>query len=72
MNNHIGTALWALAGIDTTKTATVAFKTIVEKRCKCGALAGDPQPCPYQSDIEGIIDLCDCCDTCRNECERDI
>ncbi len=41
--------------------------------CNCGAPADiQRSPCPYQWEINGVDDSCDCCPECRYQCAQDI
>ncbi len=68
----IGNMLSALAGVDATDKPQFALKTVVDKRCKCGAPAGEPRECPYKSEMGLHHEPCDCCDACRHGCAADI
>lgn len=41
--------------------------------CRCGRnKAGEPEECPYSSELYNETSLCNCCDDCRRECAMDI
>jgi hypothetical protein len=44
-----------------------------EGRCqRCGTTPAETKPCEYASEINGDDTPCTCCDSCRNECAREI
>jgi len=40
-------------------------------KCKL-RFAGEEAPCPYNEIMGGMVKTCRCCDTCRDECRRDV
>jgi len=47
-------------------------KGIIENRCTCDEHHWDSHPCPYQQEINGNDDGCNCCPYCEQQCADDI
>jgi hypothetical protein len=39
--------------------------------CDCGR-KGEPDTCPYQEEVNGESEVCNCCAECRSNCHDDI
>lgn len=39
---------------------------------KCGCESSTSAACPYQSDVNGVEEECNCCEECRYQCAQDI
>lgn len=58
---------------NTTKQSYVR-KLTRRNACKCGSdfKSRKARECPFASDVHGKIELCYCCDSCREQCALDI
>lgn len=42
------------------------------EKCTCDEEEIDPQPCPYDQELDNEDNYCVCCDVCRERCLESI